>query len=190
MKGGTRKRGKTWSYYFDAAQINGKRKKVEKGGFRTKKEAEVALAKALTEYDNSGQVFTPSEISVSDYLDFWYENYCVPNFTENSLRRYKTTINKHLKGAFGAYRLRSLQPASVQDLVTDMKKHGYSKATIQSVISALSSAMDYAIYPMQYIKENPCRFIKIGTVQKQKKEMAGPKGFEPPTYGLRVHRSA
>ena len=39
MKGGTRKRGKTWSYYFDAAQIGGQRKKIEKGGFRTKKEA-------------------------------------------------------------------------------------------------------------------------------------------------------
>ena len=47
MKGGTRKRGKTWSYYFYAAAIGGKRKKIEKGGFRTKKDAEAALAKAL-----------------------------------------------------------------------------------------------------------------------------------------------
>ena len=37
MKGGTRKRGKSWSYYFDTAAIGGKRKKIEKGGFRTKK---------------------------------------------------------------------------------------------------------------------------------------------------------
>ena len=51
MKGGTRKRGKTWSYYFDAAPVGGKRKKIEKGGFRTKKEAESALAKAMAEYD-------------------------------------------------------------------------------------------------------------------------------------------
>ena len=65
MKGGTRKRGKTWSYYFDTAQINGKRKKIEKGGFRTKKEAETALAKAIAEYESSGQVFQPSTISVS-----------------------------------------------------------------------------------------------------------------------------
>ena len=56
MKGGTRKRGKTWSYYFDTAQVGGKRKKIEKGGFRTKKDAESALAKALTEYECAGQV--------------------------------------------------------------------------------------------------------------------------------------
>lgn len=41
MQGGVRKRGTTWSYYFDLGKIDGKRKKKEKGGFRTKKEAEV-----------------------------------------------------------------------------------------------------------------------------------------------------
>ena len=172
MKGGTRKRGKTWSYYFDAAQIGGSRKKIEKGGFRTKKEAETALTKALAEYDNSGQVFTPSEISVSDYLDFWYDNYCLPNFTEHSLRRYKCIIEQNLKPTFGAYRLRSIQAASMQEFVSSMKKADYSKATIQQIISALSSALDYAIHPMQYIRDNPCRLIKVGNVQKKKKDTA------------------
>lgn len=37
MNGGTRKRGNTWSYYFDMAKIDGKRNRKEKGGFKTKK---------------------------------------------------------------------------------------------------------------------------------------------------------
>ena len=53
MKGGTRKRGKTWSYYFDTAQVGGKRKKIEKGGFRTKKEAETALSRNMKAPDRS-----------------------------------------------------------------------------------------------------------------------------------------
>ena len=52
MTGGTRKRGATWSYYFDLGKIDGKRQKKEKGGFKTKKEAETALAKAINEYNN------------------------------------------------------------------------------------------------------------------------------------------
>ena len=32
MKGGTRKKGSTWYYYFDLGKVNGKRKKKEKGG--------------------------------------------------------------------------------------------------------------------------------------------------------------
>lgn len=117
MKGGTRKRGKTWSYYFDTAQVGGKRKKIEKGGFRTKKEAETALAKAIAEYESSGQVFQPSTISVSDYLDFWYEQYCKMNLTENTQQTYATLIHRHLKPQFGAYYLKSLQTAAIQEYI-------------------------------------------------------------------------
>ena len=40
MKGGVRQRGLTWSYYFDLGIVDGKRKKKEKGGFRTKGDAD------------------------------------------------------------------------------------------------------------------------------------------------------
>ena len=49
MAEGVRKRGKTWSYYFDTAKINGERNKIEKGGFRTQKEALDARAAAIAE---------------------------------------------------------------------------------------------------------------------------------------------
>ena len=65
MQGGVRKRGTTWSYYFDLGKIDGKRKKKEKGGFRTKKEAEQALTAAMNEYNNAGTVFEPTEITVA-----------------------------------------------------------------------------------------------------------------------------
>ncbi|WP_458397453.1 tyrosine-type recombinase/integrase [Anaerotignum sp.] len=161
MKGGTRKRGKSWSYYFDAATIGGNRKKVEKGGFRTKKEAEAALAKALVEYDNSGMVFTPSEISVADYLDYWYENRCKEYLSDNSLDRYRTVINNHLKPAFGKYHLKALQAASIQEFVNTLKKKDLAESTIKNILTVFSSSLDYAIHPMQYIKENPCRLVKI-----------------------------
>ena len=74
MAEGVRKRGKTWSYYFDAAKINGERNKIEKGGFRTQKEALDARAAAIAEYNNSGRTFSPKEVSVADYLDYWLEN--------------------------------------------------------------------------------------------------------------------
>lgn len=170
MKGGTRKRGKTWSYYFDTAQVGGKRKKIEKGGFRTKKEAETALAKAIAEYESSGQVFQPSTISVSDYLDFWYEQYCKMNLTENTQQTYATLIHRHLKPQFGAYYLKSLQTAAIQEYINQLKAQGYSKATIRSIFVVLSTAIDYAVQPLQYIRENPCRFVKIGTVAKPVRE--------------------
>ena len=111
MNGGVRKRGSTWSYYFDLGKVDGKRKKKERGGFRTKKEAEIALAAALHEYNHAGTVFEPSEITVSDFLDQWYKLYCEPNLKYNTQVAYLRIIEGHIKPKFGVYKLKSMAPA-------------------------------------------------------------------------------
>ena len=166
MKGGTRKRGKTWSYYFDAAPVGGKRKKIEKGGFRTKKDAEAALAKALAEYDNSGQIFEAINISVADYLDLWFEQDCKLNLAEKTLELYASLIKNHYKPQFGSYYLKSLQAATIQDFINSLKLQGYAKSSIRVILAVLSKAMNYAIEPLHYIKDNPCRYVKIGIIAK------------------------
>lgn len=55
MKGSVRKRGEKWSYYF-TIKVDGAYKKKEKGGFRTKKEAETALREVLQQYEKQGFV--------------------------------------------------------------------------------------------------------------------------------------
>ena len=69
MKGGIRKRGSSWSYYFDLGKVNGKRQKKEKGGFATRKEAETALVAAVAQYNNAGQVFVPADITVAWFIE-------------------------------------------------------------------------------------------------------------------------
>ena len=111
MAEGVRKRGKTWSYYFDTAKINGERKKIEKGGFRTQKEALDARAAAIAQYNNVGRTFSPKEISVSDYLDYWLETAIKKNidhgYSYNTYRDYESKFRLHLKPAFGRYNLSS-----------------------------------------------------------------------------------
>ncbi len=53
MEGHVRKRGEKWYYSFEASSVEGKRKRIERVGGRTKKEAEAALRKALEEYSNT-----------------------------------------------------------------------------------------------------------------------------------------
>ena len=92
-----RKKPANWEYRFEGAKISGQRQRISKAGFKTKKDAEVAGAKALAEYNNSGSRFEPSDMSVSDYLDYWYENYCEVNLKYNTRRTYKTIMDKYLK---------------------------------------------------------------------------------------------
>lgn len=170
MNGGVRKRGKTWSYYFDLGKVDGKRKKKEKGGFRTKKEAEQALAAALNEYNNAGTVFEPSEITVSDYLDQWYELYCKPNLKYNTQVLYLRTIEGHIKPKFGSYKLKVLNPAVLQEYANNLKLNGYSRRHIMGILTMFQSALDYAIEPLHYISQNPMKSVKTPKVEKKPRE--------------------
>lgn len=57
---------------FEVSKVDGKRKFINKSGFKTKDEAIKAGNIAYTEYLNTGLVFKEKEISFSDYLDYWY----------------------------------------------------------------------------------------------------------------------
>ncbi|RHS90179.1 site-specific integrase [Clostridium sp. AM42-4] len=166
----TRKRGSTWQYSFEAAPVNGKRKSISKGGFRTKAEALTAGTAAMNEYNSSGQSFTPSELSVSDYLDYWFDNYCKTNLKYNTQLGYLSIIENRLKPQFGQYRLKSLSTASVQEYVNQLKLNGLARSSVVGILSVLSAAYEYAIEPLQYVKENPCTRAKIPKFEKQPKE--------------------
>lgn len=170
MNGGVRKRGKTWSYYFDLGKVDGKRKKKEKGGFRTKKEAEQALAAALTEYNSAGAVFEPSEITVSDFLDQWYELYCKPNLKYNTQVSYLRMTEGHIKPQFGSYKLKALTPIILQEYANNLKFNGYSKRHTMGILTVFESALDYAIEPLHYISQNPMKSVKPPKIEKKPRE--------------------
>ena len=170
MTGGTRKRGATWSYYFDLGKIDGKRQKKEKGGFKTKKEAETALAKAINEYNNAGAVFTPSEITVSDYLDQWYDLYCKPNLKYQSQVTYLRIIEIHLKPKYGKYKLKALTSAILQEYANDLKMSGLAKKYVSCILTVFGAALDYAVEPMHYLSANPMRYVKLPKIERSPRE--------------------
>ncbi|MEI1258356.1 site-specific integrase [Blautia sp. JLR.GB0024] len=160
----TRKRGKYWEYSFEGAKIDGKRNPISKSGFRTKADAIAAGTQAKAEYDNTGRSFTPSDVSVADYLDYWYENYVLKHLAYRTQCDYESKIRLHLKPAFGKYRLSALEPDAIQRWIDGMKEKGYSKNMLKNSLACLSGALNYAILPCKYIKSNPCDHVKIAKV--------------------------
>ena len=153
-----RKRGDKWYYSFECAPINGKRKRIERVGGKTKKDALEKGIQALNEYNYSGQYFKATTISVSDFLDYYIENYSKINNKYNTQISNINAIEKHLKPKLGAYRLSALNTATVQELINDKFILGLAKSTIENIIAPLSQAFEYAI-DLGYVKENPCKRI-------------------------------
>lgn len=159
-----------WEYRFEGAKINGKRKLISKSGFRTKKEALDAGNKALNEYTNGGQISGPSEISVSDYFDKWIDQYVKVNLRHKTQASYRGIIDNHIRPNLGHYKLVSLNPSILQDFANNLKIKGYSKRHIVNIMSTITNALNYAVEPLQYIKHNPAKLVKLPKVERAPKQ--------------------
>ncbi|MGN0907937.1 MAG: Arm DNA-binding domain-containing protein, partial [Bullifex sp.] len=160
------KRGSTWQYRFETARVDGKRKQFSKSGFRTKKEAQEAGAKALSEYNSGGTAFRAAEISVADYMKQWLETGATANYKANTLRTYTGIVNNHIIPTIGHYRLSSMTPSSLALFVNSLKNANLSQKTINVAMAVLSSSLDYAVEPLRYIKDNPMRYVKAPQSEK------------------------
>jgi hypothetical protein len=74
--GSVSKRGDKWHYAFDIAKVNGKRQRIQRVGGRVKREAEIKLSKAIELYNNANLILDETGLSISDYVNYWYED-CV-----------------------------------------------------------------------------------------------------------------
>ncbi|SHM76919.1 Site-specific recombinase XerD [Anaerosporobacter mobilis DSM 15930] len=156
-----RKRGAKWEYYFEGAKVDGKRKRISKGGFDTKKTALEAGVKALNEYNNSGLHFVPSELSYSDYLDYWLENYCKVNLKTTTYEGYVKKIRLYIRPALGKYKLRSLTAATLQEFINLKFNEGFSRNTLSALKGILSGSIGYAVEPLRFIQANPMLYVKL-----------------------------
>lgn len=171
MTGGVRKRGNTWYYYFDVAKIDGKRKKIERKGGKTKKEAQKALQKAIFEYEEAGSSVNTRDISVSDYMDYWMREYVCLNCKFSTIEGYRVIIEKHIKPSIGYYKLKQIKANVLQQLINEKYLIGFGKHYLANILSVLSSSFKYAVYPYQFIKENPMQYVKLPKYEQTKKDI-------------------
>ena len=155
-----KQRGSSWAYYFEKAKVDGKRRRGEGGGYATEQDALMAGVEAYNAYIGGGAKKNDASISFADYLDIWYERTRL-SARNNTLELREKNIRLHIKPALGEYRLSSLTPAIIDRFVHQKRKEGYAYETVARILSNISTALDYAIYPMELLRENPARLIKV-----------------------------
>lgn len=163
-----REKKPNWEYRFEKAKVNGKRQHESQAGFRTQKEAFEAGTKALALYLNTGEIHQPNSISYSDFIDQWYEMYVVVNLRVSTQRKYKGMIEKHLKPTLGQFQLQSIKPATLQNFINSYKEKGYSHQTVTHITNLLKTSFDYAVEPLQYLRDNPMVKVKKPKVDRKR----------------------
>lgn len=156
------KRGKVYQYQFDIAQNNGKRKRITKSGFETRRKAEEAGIKAYNEYNQTGQSFTPSMISYSDYLDYWMKNHCEVNLKYHTIEAYKSIVKNHIKPNIGFYRLSQMTTATLQEFINKIYvEKSFSKNFLKNILKVLKTSFNYATDVVGFVKFNPALKVRL-----------------------------
>ena len=170
MEGGVRKRGNNWYYYFEAGKIDGKRKKIERKGGSTKKEALESLRNALNEFNNTGSFLDETNMSVSDYLDYWFNEYVMVNCKFNTQQFYKQCIDNHIKPYLGIYKLKQITTASLQEFINYKFRNGASKSTLKSYLGIITKSFRMSVYPYKLLKMDPSEHVKMPKFDNIKRE--------------------
>lgn len=157
MEGHVRKRGSKWYYSIEIAAVGGKRKRVERVGGRTKKEAEEALRIALQNYQVG---FVDSvKVTLEDYLNDWLENQIKKSRKINTYNRYKSIIDRSLVPHIGGYKINKLPPKKIHEMLIKEKDKGLSNTTVQNIYGVLNAALNQAV-KFRMIRDNPCKYVE------------------------------
>lgn len=169
-----RKRGKTWSYRFEIASQGGKRKQIERGGFKRKSDALQAGAEAYAKYHHVGTIIDPKSISVEDYMKEWLELHSV-NLKPTTIRNYKNLMKYRIFPTLGAKYLAAVSAADIQQLINNLFNGGYSRVTLANVKAILSSSFAYAVEPLHYLPQSPMQGVRLPSARAVPKQAAKKK---------------
>lgn len=152
------KSGVMYTYRFEIAPVNGKRQFETKGGFPTKAAAKEAGKKAQHEYETLGHVVNVSDMSFADFLDEWLKS--LADLKPLTIQNYEKKIRLYIKPVLGKYRLKAIENADLQNLITSLYNNGRSINTLSTIKGILASSLKYAVM-MKYIAYTPFIDVRI-----------------------------
>jgi integrase len=182
MRGSTRKRGKTWTAYWDSqAKVEGEiitRVQKSRGGFRTRKEAQLFLQTTLPKVA-AGTYVEPSLEPLHSYMVRWMDTIeANAEVKSGTIARYRQIVAQYIEPRdIGSVRLGRLAPGEILKLYADLEqcsdpkcKHeqpddcaGLSPATRRLVHAVIRRALNDAVRH-ENLARNPAARIRAPRV--------------------------
>ena len=126
MRGSPRKRGKTWTAYYDLGvdlETNERRQKT-KGGFKTQKAAQAFLADVVTQL-GQGTYTEPSKTPLGRFMRDEWLSAVAGQLRPLSVTKYRQTIRSHIVGRdIGSVPLLALTPGHLNALYAELERDG------------------------------------------------------------------
>ena len=116
--------------------LTGKRREERKGGFRTAKEAQSALAQVVAAV-STGEHRHDGRLTVGEWLTTWLDWRIENGLRASTALRYRAYVDAVLIPHLGRVRLGDLRPEHVERMISDLRKSGKGAITIQRIHAVL-----------------------------------------------------
>lgn len=166
-----RKRSSKWEYrikYVD--RRTGKQKEITKGGFKTKKEAQIAAAEMEARIHHFGFAENGDE-KVDKYFEEWLEIFKKPHVKPITFSVQERNVRLNIIPRWGNYRLKDITRKEYQQWINELREK-YSEGTVRRIHSIMSSALDDAVHEFNILLENPAKKIKIPKDNEKKEKVS------------------
>lgn len=172
--------GASWAYIVDIGKDpkTGKRKQKKKSGFRTKKEAEMAVAMLKNEI-NQGLYLKESDVTFEDFAYEWLSLYKGTGRVKESTIRVRNHEIKRLLDYFAKLKLKDINRSQYQNALNDLKKREYAQNTIEGAHRTGRMIFKKAV-ELELLKKDPTEYTHVPKSQMTIEELEGRKGL--PNY--------
>lgn len=135
---------KAWYFktYLGIDPLTGKKRYTTKRGFKTQKEAKIALSRLELERQKAGMSIS-TNTTFKKAAELWLENY-KKTVKESSYSRTKIIFDKHIYPKFGNIKLSKINTAYCQKIVNDWSEKGTSKR-YPLFVNYMNKVFKYAI---------------------------------------------
>lgn len=116
------KKGFSYTVFIDYGFVNGERKRISLEKFNNKNDAENYRSKIQTDINNNTFISIPN-ITFSQAIDEWMENYVADKCEPNTAESYKTVNEKYLKPCLGHIPLKIIASPKGIDIINDYYKY-------------------------------------------------------------------
>lgn len=151
--------------YTGINPLTGRKSNTKKQGFRTKKEANIALQRIKNQVAQGTYFNTTKQSLTFEELYIKWRNSYKNGVNPSTLLKCDQLFENRLLPAFGEYLISKLDSDIIQNQINEWKNF----VSCRKWINHMSRVMQLAV-KLQYIKVNPCDFVTIPKIQKKKKE--------------------
>ncbi|MBU9723650.1 MULTISPECIES: tyrosine-type recombinase/integrase [Bacillaceae] len=149
--------GKSWTYWVDIGPDpkTGERRQESKGGFKTRKDAEDAVAALITDV-KQGTFIKESKILFKDFAEQWLPMYIDRTCPKpGTIRLRKYGINKLLP-YLAHIKLKNVSEEMFQEALNDLKASNLAKSTLEGILATGKMIFDMAVHK-KLIREDPAK---------------------------------